>query len=461
MLVPHGQLAQPVSRTAAETPTLPASHATCYLQARQSPKLIASAVWRVVRRYSVSFEGVRVGVIGGSIAGCAAAIALDRAGCDVEVFERTRGVLQDRGAGIVLPPALRDELIETHYLPRHYPSCPMLRRRWYLADGHSPMGRLLWDQPSAGAANNWGVLWRSLRSQLPNDRYHEAAAITGLEPADTGTTISIEGRDRQSFDLVVGADGYRSVARSVLHPDSNPSYAGYVLWRGNYDESRVTDRGPLDELDEVGAWATVCFDGGHGVFYMIPGFNDSSAVGQRRVNWAIYAPTPDGTRFEEPGSVASGQVGPRLIDQLWHLLDTQFPPWFAALVRHTGADEISIQPIYDQAVPTYSAGRLLLIGDAGTVTRPHTASGATKALQDARSIEGIFTRSTNLDTAIAAYDHSRSETGNALVALGRSIGAAQVEHTPNWATMTPRDFERWTTSTLSGQTLYFYGDDKN
>lgn len=50
--------------------------------------------------------GLNVAIIGGSIAGCAAAIALRRVGCEVTVYERSRGTLEDRGAGIGMPLAL-------------------------------------------------------------------------------------------------------------------------------------------------------------------------------------------------------------------------------------------------------------------------------------------------------------------------------------------------------------------
>jgi 2-polyprenyl-6-methoxyphenol hydroxylase-like FAD-dependent oxidoreductase len=43
---------------------------------------------------------VRVGIIGGSVAGCAAAALLHRAGHDVIVFERSESGLVSRGAGI-------------------------------------------------------------------------------------------------------------------------------------------------------------------------------------------------------------------------------------------------------------------------------------------------------------------------------------------------------------------------
>lgn len=45
--------------------------------------------------------GSRVAVVGGSIAGCAAAIALSRVGCDVTVCGRTHADLADRGFGLL------------------------------------------------------------------------------------------------------------------------------------------------------------------------------------------------------------------------------------------------------------------------------------------------------------------------------------------------------------------------
>lgn len=48
-------------------------------------------------------RGLRVGIVGGSIGGCVAAIALARVGCEVSVFERSRAQFEDRGAGISSP----------------------------------------------------------------------------------------------------------------------------------------------------------------------------------------------------------------------------------------------------------------------------------------------------------------------------------------------------------------------
>src|SRR5215471_20810572 len=68
--------------------------------------------------------GLNVAIVGGSIAGCAAAIALRRSGCEVTVYERSPANLRDRGYGIGIPLVVRDELAEAGYLD---PAMPVHR----------------------------------------------------------------------------------------------------------------------------------------------------------------------------------------------------------------------------------------------------------------------------------------------------------------------------------------------
>ena len=66
---------------------------------------------------------MKIGIIGGSIAGCATAIVLARSGHDIRVFERSASELKGRGAGIATSPkvlqSLKDEDIldiQEHFL---------------------------------------------------------------------------------------------------------------------------------------------------------------------------------------------------------------------------------------------------------------------------------------------------------------------------------------------------------
>src|SRR5215475_1704177 len=136
-------------------------------------------------------RGSRVGIIGGSIAGCATAIALERLGCDVQVFERSSGVLRDRGSGIAIPDALRDDLIASDYLPADYPHCLVTHRWWILGDG-TPSGRVLWVQSWPAAHNNWGVLWRALRAGVADARYHDAVTLHKFRQDADGVTAVFE-----------------------------------------------------------------------------------------------------------------------------------------------------------------------------------------------------------------------------------------------------------------------------
>ncbi len=402
-------------------------------------------------------DGSRVGVIGGSIAGCATSIALTRAGCTVEVYERSEGELQDRGSGIAIPMALREELIETGYLPKNYPWCRIEGRWWILPDG-SPRGRVLWDQPGQAVHNNWGVLWRAVRAGVDDDRYHPGMTMSSFVEHADGVVVTFDDGTLERFDVLIGADGYRSKVRPHLHPSSAPTYAGYILWRGNYPECRVADRTYLEELHAQRRWPSVVFDGGHAVLYMIPEFDGGTEPPNRRLNWAIYTPQPDGFDVTQPTSIAPGDVSDELYGHLDRLLTT-FPAEIQALYRLTTKDEVSIQPIYDELIDSYALGRVMVVGDAGTVTRPHTGSGATKALQDALAIERIATEADSWDEVLRTYDRERVDLGVSIVELGRRIGRAQVEETPNWPAMKPADFEAWVADTLAGETLYHWGSD--
>lgn len=406
----------------------------------------------------MTISGTRVGVVGGSIAGCAATIALERVGCDVTVFERSSAGLRDRGAGIAIPVPLRESLIARDYLDSDYPFWPSKRRDWIVKQGDVPGGRVVWQQPGEASLNNWSILWKSLRSRVRDGAYRDGARVQSVKQDDNGVLIELDDGASERFDVVVGADGYRSAIRASLFPGTRPEYAGYVLWRGNFPESRVRDRDPIDTADESHAWQTICFPGGHGVIYMIPGDEDRADIGHRRVNWAIYAPTAEGVTFDEPGSVAPGQIDEDLEARMHWLVAEHFPSWHASLIELTRSEEISIQPIYDEKVPHYVVGRVALLGDAGTVTRPHTGSGATKALQEAMLLEDLCAQHDDWQTVLDVYDAERTAAGNSIVELGRRIGAAQVENTPPWQSMTHADFEQWTKDTLAGTKLYFYGD---
>lgn len=378
----------------------------------------------------------RVAVVGGSIAGCAAAVALARAGCDVTVFERSRGGLRDRGAGITLPASLHGELLEAGYLD---PGMRVLRRDelvWFTREGDAPDGRVVGRQPYPSIMASWALVWRGLRARVPDADYHEGAVVTGVRQLSDGVEVSVEGRPAGTYAAVVGADGYRSTVRPAVAPEAEVRYAGYGLWRGDHPADRGTGGSPSPLLEE---FAAVAFRGGHCVFYRIP---DSGSGGLRQ-NWALYGPVPDWLYPDEATPVPRGRVTEEAAAYLTGLLTRELPPTWAEAVSRTERHELSINPMYDTTVSHYARGGLLLAGDAGAIARPHTGAGAVKAIQDAVALQRACEENETWGEALATFDTARREAGNALTQLGQHLGRMRVEDSPDWSALNPTDFAAW------------------
>ncbi|MDI5972494.1 FAD-dependent monooxygenase [Streptomyces sp. SL13] len=383
-------------------------------------------------------RGGRVAVVGGSIAGCAVAMAAHRAGAaEVVVFERTPGRLEDRGVGVGVRADLYEELAGAGYLGDDAQYVRLDRRAWFTADG-SRTGRAVGAMEFSFRAYNWGSLWRALRDRVPERvDYRRDTPVAAVTAGTDGARVALADGTAERFDLVVGADGYRSVVREAMFPGVRPQWAGYLLWRG-IAPARLMP--PRETGWRDGDAAMIGFPGGHAMVFLIPDRDG----GEQVVNWALYSRPPASAVLDpaDPTSLPPGTVTADLLAHLDLLID-ELPPYWAELVRLTPAPEIFVQPIYDLQSGSFAAGRLALAGDAAAVVRPHTGGGAVKALQDAIALEAALSGTDDLDAALLAYDVRRAPIGRAMVALGRGLGTAQVLDTPDWAAMDQDALHAW------------------
>lgn len=384
---------------------------------------------------------LRIGVVGGSVAGCAMAIAGARAGAQVTVHERSDGALEDRGFGIVIPPALHRELVAAGYLDAGMPTAPVPSRVWLTRQSGHSTARELARQEGAVTACHWGLLWRTLHANAVGAvRYHRGRPVTEVRRHPSGGAVIRTADSEQVYDIVVGADGPRSVTRENVAPGVRPVPAGYAVWRGTLPLTALAARPHLLDLLRS-AWITLGYPGGHGVFYLIPG----AAPGSRLLAYAIYGSPP-------PASWTAGREA-----YVRRIAEEHFPADWAGLVGRGEHTSMAYHPVTDFHAPQVADPPFLLAGDAASITRPHTASGATKALQDALCLERVLRGAPSPADALRAYSAERSPEGARLVALGRRLGRAMVERTPDWTAMGAAEVAAWSRATLDGADSYLYG----
>ena len=390
---------------------------------------------------------LRVGIIGGSIAGCSAAIELQRAGCEVTLLERAGDTLKERGAGLGIPPSVIDTLVERDLVDSDVPRFHVrtIARLWRTGD-HTMYGKLIWDQPASIVLLNWGHLYRNLRQRVPNEVYRANHRVVALGEAEPGSAfVEVADGSRHQFDLVVCADGSRSLGRETLFPDVAPKYAGYVLWRGVLPERELSDTEPLEEL-----LAMPSFPAGHGSFYLVPSPDGSVETGRRLVNWGLYVKIPEaslsklftdrsGTRRD--GSLPPGSIPTETETWLQTLAENVLPEYYADIV--TRSRSTFVHAIYDCQVPGYRKGRICLVGDAGAVARPHSASGALKAIKNAIALGEVVRSEGSLDDALEAWNEEQARSGNELVVFGRQLGRALVTTVPDWTSMDDASLRAW------------------
>ena len=360
-------------------------------------------------------------VVGGSIGGLTAALLLRDGGWDVDVFERSTGVLEGRGGGIVLHPATIRYLVERAGVA---PAEAGVSVHWlrYL-DG---AGAIAHQERCGYRFTSYDFLYRRLLESYGRERYHLAEECVGLDDPNGRPRLEFASGRLVDADVVVFADGINSTGRRLIAPQAEPRYAGYVAWRGTLVDDRAEPA--LETVADAITYHVL--PAGHFITYPIPG-PEGSTDSRRLRNWLWYwnvrAGTEldelltgdDGTRFTT--SVPRGLVQQDRLDDLARRAEASLPPVLAAILVAT--PEPFIQVIVDFASERTSAGRACLIGDAAFTARPHIAVGTAKAAEDAWTLAAALDGPAgDVAQALLPWSQQQIALGAAAVARSREAG---------------------------------------
>ncbi|MGD2078100.1 MAG: NAD(P)-binding protein [Chloroflexota bacterium] len=395
-------------------------------------------------------SGLKIGIVGGAIAGCSAAIELTRAGHDVTIFERTRGELKGRGAGIGTPISMLKALIERDLLDADFPyfalaEMPFIGR----TSADDRLGHTAWVLPVSLALLNWRDLYRNLRKRVPDEIYHQGTKVVGAGMYDAATAeLQLDDGTVQGFDLVIFADGYQSFGRRIVCPDADIQYRGYVLWRGVLDERELDDTSPLET-----SIPRLTYKGlsGHLVLYFVPGRDGSVARGERLVNWAAYIPVTaeelpgflvDRDGRQRPGSIPPGGMRLEEEDRLKKLMRDHLPTYYADII--SASQDTFAQAIYTINPPAYYKARMCLMGDAGALAPPFTGSGVFKGVHNAIDLAtALQDADDNVGLALRQWETDQMKTGHRLVVLGEQMEQAFIWNAIDFSQMDEKSTAAW------------------
>jgi 2-polyprenyl-6-methoxyphenol hydroxylase-like FAD-dependent oxidoreductase len=341
-------------------------------------------------------------VIGAGIGGLAAAIALQRAGLTVAVYERTP-TLAPVGAGLSLwANAIRalDHLgLHDAVAAPDLPAAIFGIRTWRgeLLVGATAEELAGWFGAS-GVVVHRADLHAALLQATGPVNVRLGMHCTGFEQDADGVTAFFADGSQARSDLLIGADGLHSIVRAQLHGAQGPLYAGYTAWR-----------------------AVVAFDHAR----LQPG--ESWGAGRRfghlplrdgRVYWFAAATSPAGTHApdgERAGLLAAYRGWHAPIEDLIAATDE------AAILRN--------DIFYRRPLAAWGVGRVTLLGDAAHPMTPDLGQGACQALEDAVVLGRCLAADNNVVTALRAYEGLRLPRTNRLVRQSRMAGrVAQWQH---------------------------------
>ncbi len=362
-------------------------------------------------------KGLNLAIVGAGIGGLTAALALQRAGFKVTVYEQAPE-LGEVGAGLSLSPSaahalrylgLGAALDAASYLPedqavRHYQDGRALQ---WTNRGHALLEKYGERYYLIHRADLHDALAAAVRANDP-EAIRLGQRCTGVTQTGDPVQISFEDGATADADTVIGADGSRSRVRCALFGDDGPKYTGYIAWRGLVPMERVPPR---------------LLDPPSGIF-VGPGHlvNRYPVRSGTLLNFVAFAERKE---WEEEGwSIRS------TVDELVK----EFAGWHPEVLGFLAAvpPELLFKwGLFDrEPLTSWCRGRVGLLGDAAHPILPFLGHGAVLAIEDAIVLGRAFAESASVAEALSRYEAARMARASFVVRESRKAVKIFHSHEP-------------------------------
>jgi salicylate hydroxylase len=357
-----------------------------------------------------------VAIIGGGIGGLTAALALIREGIDVEVHEQAPE-LKELGAGV----QISSNGTRVLYALGLGAACEKVGvvvagkeirlwstgQTWKLFDlGAISVERYGFPYTMFHRGDLHTMLLDAIRREKP-DAIKLNRKCTGVAEQDGTVTMTFENGETATAPVVIGADGVQSRVRLATFGADRPEFTGIVAWRILVPRERVPEGIRL----QVGTnWVG---PGGHVVHYPVRGGQFLNFVGLlERDDWRVESWTVQGSKEEFINDFRN-----------WHsdihetIRSGDTPYKWALFAR--------------PPMPSWTTGRVTLLGDACHSMLPMMAQGAVMALEDGYVLARCVKKYGVNPEALQRYEAVRRERANACVAA--AIDNTKRFHNPEMA----------------------------